>query len=155
MKEFHRILVPLDGSKVSELSLPIAASLASKYGSEVILLRVLDDPGPSGMARHPESLWIREAQEYHYREVQAYLDDQVNRLMAQSIHARPLIRDASPAEDILHVASDEHVDLIVMTSHGRGSPSRWTFGSVADKVTQHSTCPVLLVRNVAEGVVTG
>ena len=150
MKEFHRILVPLDGSKVSESSLPIAVSLASKYGSEVILLRVLDDPGPSDRARHPESLWIREAQEYHYREVQTYLDDQVNRLLSQGIHARPLIRDAAPADDILHAAGDEHADLIVMTSHGRGSPSRWTSGSVADKVSQHSPCPVLLVRSGAE-----
>jgi universal stress protein A len=56
------------------------------------------------------------------------------------------VRSASPAEDILLVAADEKIDLIVISSHGKGGPSRWTAGSVADKVMRHSPCPVLLVR---------
>ena len=59
---------------------------------------------------------------------------------------RALIRDTSPPEDILNVATAEEIDLIVLTSHGEGGLARWTFGSVADKVARHSPCPVLLVR---------
>jgi nucleotide-binding universal stress UspA family protein len=61
-----------------------------------------------------------------------------------------LVRDASPAESIIDAATAEVVDLIVMSTHGRGGLARWTFGSVADKVARHSPCPVLLVRQRPE-----
>jgi nucleotide-binding universal stress UspA family protein len=45
----------------------------------------------------------------------------------------------------LEYAAKNHVDLIIMTSHGRSGISRWLFGSVAERVSQHSTIPVLIV----------
>ncbi|MCB0185312.1 MAG: universal stress protein, partial [Caldilineaceae bacterium] len=78
---------------------------------------------------------------------QRYLDDQGMLLKDAGIRVRTIVRDGSPAEDILATATDEAVDLIVISSHGKGGPSPWTSGSVADKVMQHSRCPVLLVRN--------
>ena len=63
---------------------------------------------------------------------------------------RILLRDTSPAEDIIDAAIAEDVDLIVMSTHGRGGLARWTFGGVADKVARHSPCPVLLVRQNLE-----
>lgn len=60
------------------------------------------------------------------------------------------MRDRSPAEDILDVACAENIDLIVMSSHGKGGLARWTFGSVAERVARYSPCPVLLVRQRPE-----
>ena len=63
------------------------------------------------------------------------------------------VRDSSPAESIIDTATAENVDLIVMSSHGRGGSARWTFGSVADKVARHSPCPVFLVRQKPESTI--
>ena len=47
---------------------------------------------------------------------------------------------------ITDYARAEHIDLIVMSTHGRGGISRWVYGSVAEKVLQAAPCPVLLIR---------
>ena len=152
MITLHRILVPLDGSDLSERALPLAAALAQKFGSEITLLRVLEGPSQAWGMNFPENHWLREALQFSHREAQTYLESKCAELAGQEIHARVLVRDESPAEDILAVAADGEIDLIVMSSHGQGGPSPWTAGSVADKVMQHSPCPVLLVRQRPEQV---
>ena len=150
MVALQRILAPLDGSELSERALPLAAALAQKFNSEIILLRVLDLPSPALGMRYPENHWMREALQYSHREAQEYLEARRAELAGQGVRTRILVRDESPAEDILLVAADEQIDLIVMSSHGMGGPSPWTAGSVAHKILQHSPCPVLLVRQRLE-----
>ena len=146
MWSIERILVPLDGSALSERALPVAESLASQYSAEIMLLRVLDVPLPAQVPAHPESLWIQEALQEHHREIEHYLTQQRTALESRGINTRVVVANAAPAEDILFVAGSEAVDLIVMSSHGQGGSTRWGSGSVADKVMQQSPCPVLLIR---------
>lgn len=148
MTEFKRILVPLDGSPLSERAMPVATALAQKFESEIVLLRVLDIPAPTPPASHPGVTigWVREARAHAHLEAQSYLDAWQQEVYGQGIEVRALMRDLSPAEDILQVAGSEKIDLIVMSAHGQGGLARWTFGGVADKVARHSPCPVLLVR---------
>lgn len=150
--EFKRLLVPLDGSPLSERALPAARALAEKFETRVILLRVLDIPTPTAPTLHPEvtSGWVREARQHAHQEAQQYLEAIQEDLCEQGIETRVLLRDRSPAEDILNVASTENIDLIVMSTHGRSGLGRWAFGSVAEKVARHSPCPVLLVRHERE-----
>lgn len=150
MTELRRILVPLDGSALAEKALPLAIRLAQKFESELILLRALEFSLPTPEAKYPENHWIREVMQYSFREAQKYLDAREVDLTQQGIQVRTIVRDGPPAEDILAVAANEKVDLIVISSHGKGGPSLWTSGSVADKVMQHSPCPVLLVRQNPE-----
>ena len=149
MTEFRHILVPLDGSSLAERAIPLATALAEKFGSEILLLRVLDIPKPTPPTSHLEVTigWVREARAQAHEEAQSYLDAQQQEVYRQGIKVRALMRDRSPAEDILQVARSEKIDLIVMSAHGQGGLARWTFGSVADKVARHSPCPVLLVRH--------
>ena len=148
MTEFKHILVPLDGSSLAERALPVARVLAQKFDSQIILLRVLDIPSPTPPTSHPEVTmgWAREVREHALQEAQSYLQAVQSELDRQGIATQILLRDTSPAEDILDVAGIEGIDLIVMSSHGRGGLARWAFGSVAEKVARHSLCPVLLVR---------
>ena len=151
MTEFKRILVPLDGSPLSERALPSATALAGKSGSEILLLRVLDIPKPNPPTSHPEVTtgWERQARACAHQKAQSYLDAQQQEVYRQGNEVRALMHDGSPAEDILQVAGSEKVDLIVMSTHGRGGLALWSLGSVADKVARHSPCPVLLVRYAA------
>ena len=148
MVEFKRILIPLDGSSMSERALPVARALAQKFESQIILLRVLDIPNPTVPTSHLEVTMglMREARQYALQEAQSYLETIQQELYEEGFKTRSLLRDKSPAEDILNVASAEYVDLIVMSSHGQGGLSRWIFGSIAERVVRHSSCPVLLVR---------
>jgi nucleotide-binding universal stress UspA family protein len=152
MDEFKRILVPLDGSLLAERALPPATSLAGKFGSEIILLRVLDVSTLTLPTWHLEAPpnWIVEAHEHVHEEVENYLKTQQDQLHQQGFEVRTLLRGASPAEGILETAETQEVDLIVMSTHGRSGLTRWALGSVADKVMCHSHCPVLLVRQTEE-----
>ena len=152
MTEFNRILVPLDGSSLAEKALPVATTLAEKFESTIILLHVLDIPTASAPASHPAVTidWVIEARKQALREAESYLNVRQIEIHQQGIKVRALLRDTSPAKDILDVAAAEKIDLIVMSSHGHGGLARWTFGSVADKVARHSPCPVLLIRPPSE-----
>jgi nucleotide-binding universal stress UspA family protein len=150
MWEPKRILVPLDGSALAEQALPVAQSLAKAYGAEVILLRVLDVAVPAELVTYPEAHWVREALQANHREVQRYLAEKQIALDQAGVDVRVQVFDTSPAEEIMFAARNEAIDLIVMSSHGRGGDTRWTAGSVADKVMQHSPCPVLLIRKQNE-----
>jgi len=152
MTELKRILVPLDGSSLAEQAIPLATTLAKKFGSEILLLQVLDIPVAAAPTSHVEVTigWVREARAQAHQQARDYLDTQQQEIYRDGIPVRALVRDRSAAEDILEVATSEDVDLIVMSPRGHGAHARWTFGGVADKVVRHSPCPVLLARYATE-----
>ena len=145
---FHKILVPLDGSPLSEKALPPALELAKKFASEVILLQVIDPPYPittvSGAAIDQV---IKEIRTATYSEATEYLKSHVDTLSEGGYNVKTEILEGSPiAKYILDVARHQEIDLIVMSTHGRGGLDRWVFGSVADRVLRHANDPVLLIR---------
>ncbi len=138
-----RILVPLDGSRVSEGALPHVHSLAHSNGAEVFLLRVVTGPAdlhptPTGQMHHGH-----DASEEHCR---AYLNAVAATFTHEHIKTETLVAHGNPAQVILHVAKDMHADLIVMSTYGRGGLKRTLIGSVADHVIRHATAPVLVTR---------
>jgi nucleotide-binding universal stress UspA family protein len=140
-----KLLVPLDGSDVSLEVLPLVESLAKRYESEVLLLRVewvlpIVAEGP-----YSAPAILRSADE-----IAAALEPIRQRLVAQGIRARTLAGHGPEALAILDTADREQVDLVVMSTHGRSGISRWIFGSVAEQVLRHCTRP-LLVRRVYQG----
>jgi len=165
---YKRILVPLDGSKLAECALPHVEQLANGCGTEeVILISVTEQV--QGRTQAPE------AQEIYYstdrpefqrtgsemtvtfgkeeKQAQRYLDRIAKKLDARGIKVRTEVLLWPPAEAIASYAEDSGADIIVMSSHGRSGPSRWAYGSVADKVLRSSCIPVLMIR--APGCVPG
>lgn len=147
----HKILVPLDGSQLAEQALPYARSLAQKYEAELILLMVipplslpvLADPYGGVLYKYP----TEEEMNQHKQTAQTYLSDLQKSLRQQNIVTHiQVLEDASIADGIVGVASEEAVDVIVKTTHGRSGLSRWVYGSVATKVLQEAPCPIFLVR---------
>lgn len=153
MSELRRILVPLDGSVLAEKALPMAMSLAQKFDSQIILLRVLDGlliPKVSSYYPYAASL-IAKAHEQAGQEAEIYLKGHQQELHQRGFKVEILVcEDSSPAEAIVDIATLEKVDLIVMTTRGLGGLARWTIGSVADKVARHSPCPVMLIRHASQ-----
>ena len=139
------ILVPLDGSPLAEQALPYAQVLLPP-GGELILLEVVENLEPI----HGMSGWllvpVEDVQRMFERQAHEYLQKAEATLRGEQPHARLEVVSGNPAVEILRVAAERGVDLIVMTTHGRGALGRWVFGSVADRVARSSPVPVLLVR---------
>lgn len=155
---YQKILVPLDGSKLAECTLPYAEELAMGCDTEEVILvsvtgrvqgyRLTDDPSqPLGQRLIPEGIGKKGKQ------AQRYLDRIAKGLEKKGIKVRTEVLLGNPAEEITIYAKHPGCDLIVMASHGRSGLSRWAHGSVADKVLRASCVPILMVR--APGCVPG
>ncbi len=137
---YERILVPLDGSELAEVALPYATELAGRMASDVTLLYVSDssrDPLQNMRESYMEKM-VGAAK----RGVERYLEDP----KTQSVHVKSEILSGNPAEVIVDYAEKTDTGLIVMSTHGRSGISRWTLGSVAEKVIRATTRPVKLIR---------
>jgi nucleotide-binding universal stress UspA family protein len=150
---YRRILVALDGSATAEQVLPHVEALAERFGSTVVLLRAVTpperlmaavvEPG-TGVGVDPETFQnIGQAERADARE---YLEKTAQRLEARGLSVDIEAPEADAADVIVARASEQDVDLIAMTTHGRGGLGRLIFGSVAEAVLRAAPCPVLLVR---------
>ncbi len=141
---YSRILVPLDGSDLAREIIPLVEEMASAQGAEVVLLEVLPASGvlPKTAAKE------REEAEEHLTKVEQQLLD-------KGIKVHHTIRHGSDAAaEIVDYAEVNDVDLIAMSTHGRGGVSRWVFGSVAGRVLRGTDKPILLVRAPGAHVLT-
>jgi nucleotide-binding universal stress UspA family protein len=149
--EFQKILVPLDGSPLAEAALPLALSLAQRYQSRLLLITASDVLTASQYVTHPEALQLlQRVRDETLLGANDYLQDKQRELRKEGVDVQILVTEGEPAAVILEAAAEQDVDLIVMSSHGRGGLARWSFGSVSDRVLRHSPCPVLVVRQGAK-----
>lgn len=145
---YHNIVVPLDGSELAEGVLPHIAAVVHSPAARIYLLSIA--PPPKGAVQtggnvSPAAL-VMEEEACMERELRAYLQLIAERLAPLGAEVQVHVRFGKQAEEILAFAGDVGADLITMSTHGRSGIGRWVFGSVADRVLRHSTCPVLLVR---------
>lgn len=144
---YGKIVVPLDGSKWSESAIPRAVEIARVHNAELILLHVYQSPSGSYSAD-----WALAGQQQIADQSFAQLREQLvslrNLLRHEGINVREqIIHSGSPAQAICDFAeSEEGINLIVMSTHGRTGLSRWLVGSVAQKVMKNTRCPVTLVQ---------
>jgi nucleotide-binding universal stress UspA family protein len=149
----RRILVPLDGSKESEVVIPRIEALASQLKSEVVLLHIVAPtyfvysiPGETvQMPFTPEDM------DRFRSKALGYLETVVKALESRGISARAEVAVGSAAEEIISLADEIDADAVAMSTHGRSGISRWAFGSTADKVLHAGNIPLLLVREPRGG----
>jgi nucleotide-binding universal stress UspA family protein len=145
---YRKILVPLDGSGFSECSLEHVKAIASGCRvPETILLRVVEPLSAetvSALAMAGDNLLYKVEQDSK-AEARNYIVKIKNELANNGLEVEAVVVDGRAAEEILDYAKNNKVDLIVMTTHGKTGISRWFFGSVAQKVLQHSPIPVLMI----------
>lgn len=142
----RRILVPLDGSRLSEAILPTAVALACHYDSCVTLLHVLEKSPPATV--HGER---------HLTDVaggETYLASVATRLAAQGVTVETHVhaaREGDVARSIAQHAAEVSADLIALSTHGRGGLRGLLFGRIAQQTLQQGDRPVLLVTPLPDG----
>lgn len=142
---FNKILVPLDGSKLGESALSYVQRLAIKLNAAVVLLQVVP---PYQTVIIAEGYAVYEDR-YIANAISAsrsYLKSVEDKLRVQGVNVTSDVEIGNPGDKIIDYAKEKNVDLIAMSTHGRGGFGRWVFGSVAEKVLEAAETPLLLVR---------
>ena len=137
---YEKILVPLDGSELSQLVIPYVEEVSRGVKSEIILLRVSEEGEADG----------EEVRRSYLERMAKSITAQVG--LEENVIRCEIVR-GHPADEILSYAEQKKVDLIAMSTHGRSGVSRWLLGSVASKVIGAASAPVLAVRAKAQKTV--
>ena len=143
---FERILVPLDGSERAERALPVAACLARANGGSIVLLRAVTDALDTAWSTAEEPLFKRTVIDANQALAANYLARIAALPELAGIRAQTNVQSGVPAHLILSAAHAQHVDLIILGSHGETGFKRWALGSVAQHVIRHSSAPVLVLQ---------
>jgi nucleotide-binding universal stress UspA family protein len=144
--QLQRIVIPLDGSELSEEALPCAVALAKKMNLELILLRVYLMPGVAYPTGSYAPDWKLLDQETRGR-ASKYLEGKVRELQNEGLESVSFrVLEGSAAEKIIEVARENPESLITMSTHGAGGVGRWVLGSVTERIVRHSNTAVIVIR---------
>jgi nucleotide-binding universal stress UspA family protein len=144
MLPFKKILCPTDFSEPSYEAIKTAGEMAFHFGSELCILHVVS-PVPvvpmGGGAAFNVPLYEQELEVSSRKS----LEEIINQLEWKELKVRLIVVRGNAADEIVGIADQENVDLIVIASRGRTGLDRLIFGSVAEKVVRLARCPVLTV----------
>lgn len=139
-----KILVPVDFSPASKKAFKYALRFAEEFAAELTLLYVLGPvltPGPAGIERE---LAVSKADvsdaEKNLRALTASARN------GRAGHPQRTMRTGVPAHEIVEVAKEADIDLIVLATHGHTGWKHFCIGSTAERVVRAAPCPVLVVR---------
>ncbi|MGH7409082.1 MAG: universal stress protein [Candidatus Methylomirabilales bacterium] len=144
-----KILVPLDGSELSECILPVVERLAGPRDLTIILFDVID-PLPSS-AVSETSMQPHQLMALRREDAEGYLAKVAEPLMGKGLRVECAVRYGRAAETIAAFAGRERADLIAMATHGRSGLSRLLLGSVAAGVLRSASVPLLLFKAAERG----
>jgi nucleotide-binding universal stress UspA family protein len=145
--EIRSILFPTDFSDCGNYALSYAASLARTFGASIICVHVIEPMVPTvGYSGMTEPLPIADISDQLEDSAERELPKLAECDACAGLKVEELIVHGEAASEIVRVAKDRQVDLIVVSSHGRTGLGRILFGSTAEAVVRHAPCPVLVVK---------
>jgi len=137
---YKRILVAVEHSTADRTIVDHVSELAKLTGAELLLVHVAD----GWAARNFDRLNLRESEEM--KSDRAYLDDLKSELSAKGLVVTTQLAMGDPSDELIRVATERHVDLIAMSTHGHRYFSDLIHGTTADRVRHLVKVPVLLLR---------
>jgi nucleotide-binding universal stress UspA family protein len=148
--EFQKILVPIDGSEHSLKALDYALEFASRYVADLHVLSVFSLTEET--FHLIQRVTPRTFSESYRQDVKEKKEQIVTEAVKHAQSLRPhltitqSIVQGRPADQIVKVAKELNIDLIIMGSRGIGGIKSMLLGSVADRVADHASCPVMIVK---------
>lgn len=144
METFKRILIPTDGSPGAAYAVEKGLGLAKLIGATKIIALYVKDL--ARLNHIPESDMTMLINTVIDREGEEILREVETEAGKRGLKVELVVLDGHPADVILDVAEEQDIDIIVMGTVGRSGINRLLMGSVAEKVTRHAPCPVLVIR---------
>jgi nucleotide-binding universal stress UspA family protein len=154
--QIRSILVPTDFSECGNYALSCAASLARTFKASIVCVHVIEPIVPTvGYSGMSEPLPIADISEQLEDSAERELPKLAECDECAGLDIEEVIVHGEAASEIVQVAKDREIDLIVISSHGRTGLGRILFGSTAEAVVRHAPCPVLVVKPKPGEEVTG
>ena len=145
------ILLPTDFSECGNYALSYAASLARTFGASIVCVHVIEPMVPTvGYSGMTEPLPIADIADQLEGSAERELPKFAESEECAGLEVEELIVHGEAASEIVRVAKERSVDLIVVSSHGRTGLGRILFGSTAEAIVRHAHCPVLVVKPAKE-----
>ena len=136
------IVVPLDGSTLSETALAYVVPLAKRMDAKIVLLHATADP----YADMFDSDALRESAEQARQATHDYLRGVAERIRSNGIRCETRTDHGAPAAVILDYAAEQQPDLIAMSTHGRSGLRRLVVGSVTTTILPRAQTPLLVMH---------
>jgi nucleotide-binding universal stress UspA family protein len=139
---FHTILIGLDGSEASRNALERAVVLAKLLGASLHALSV-EERLPAYAATVGE---VQDEQRYENQYFRGVHEEARRIAAGHSVSLTHQIVPGHAASELVRVATERHIDLIVLGHTGHSRLHHLFLGSTADRVVEHAACAVLVVR---------
>lgn len=150
LKAFEKILIAVDDSKYSYLAASYGFNLALRLGAKVGLVHINEMPVAMNITGDPllgdTGMIIPDLMDIQNQKAHELFEKLKSDFAGEAI-SQEFIVEGNIAQEIVKVAKDFNASMIVMGTHGRTGFDHFISGSVAESVTRHASCPVLIVPN--------
>ena len=146
MLPVKKILCPTDFSEPSIEALKVANELAQHFSAELLIVHVINPipivSTPTGPMSFNVSLYQKELEDSAKKSLQGI----INKMVAKGLKVVPVVAYGIAADEIVRIAEEQNIDLIVIATHGRTGFRHLISGSVTEKVVRIASHPVLTIR---------
>lgn len=146
MANIKKILFPTDFSDNSNYAFDYALDLAKKFGARLYILHVIHELIDTTGFYVP-NISLDQLQTDLVKGAEEMMDRFIKEKMGDFKEYETMNIIGLPHIEVMNVAKDKGIDMIVMGTHGRTGIDRVLFGSTAEKVVKKAPCPVLTVRH--------
>jgi universal stress protein A len=147
LPRLRRILLPTDFSGCANYAFPYAAAIARATQAKIVCVHVVEQVVPAvGYTGLADPMPIADMSEQLEDSAERELPRLTDCEELSGLEVEEVIVHGDAAAEIVRVAGEQEADLIVISSHGRTGLGRMIFGSTAEAVVRHATCPVLVVK---------
>lgn len=142
-KNIQKILIPTDGSDYSIRAAEYSISIAKMLDAQIIVVYVIDEVVLNQLSKVTE----RENVEQELKQDgQRYIKYILGLAEKEGVKADSILAKGRPFEQIVHLAKELNIGLIVMGTYGLRGAEKILIGSVAERVIEYSPCPVLVIK---------
>ena len=141
--DVKKILVPTDGSDYSMRAAEYAIGIAKMFSAQILVVYVIDEWVIDQISKATE----RDHVERELKEAgQHYVNYVLGLAEKEGVKSSSMLAKGRPHEQIVYLARQSNIDLIVMGTYGRRGAERVLIGSVAERVIEYAPCPVLVIK---------
>jgi len=142
-KNIQKILIPTDGSDYSMRAAEYGISIAKMLDAQIMVVYVIDDVVLDQISKVTEH---EDVERELKQDGQRHINYVLGLAEKESVKATSLLAKGRPFDQIVHLAKEQNMDLIVMGTYGLKGAERILIGSDAERVIEYSPCPVLVVK---------
>ena len=146
MLPIRKILCPTDFSEPSYEALKAAEELTLYFSAELYLVNVVNPIPAATTTSDAMSFNVSLYQQELEKSAQKSLQELIDKRVSKKLRVHPIVAYGSPADEIVRIANEENIDLIVIATHGRTGWRHLVSGSVTEKVVRIASHPVLTIR---------